>query len=363
MERKNPSILIVDDISQNIQLVASVLKSENYQISFALDSKSALIHLENKLFDLVLLDVMMPEVNGFDLCKIIKSNERMANTPVIFITAKTDITSVTKGFEVGGVDYITKPFNNAELLSRVQTHLRLKISEDNLREANKLKDSFLSIIAHDLKNPLSQILGFIELLLKNHLIYTPEKREYFLKVMQEAALHNKDLINNLLIWARTQTGQIVPKVSMFNIQEVVDEVIKVHQTQINKKNIIIFSSFSRPIWGEADKNMIATVLRNLLSNAIKFTPTDGMIRIEYEIIENKILIHVIDNGIGITEEKLPHIFNLKSEKTPEGIKTNTGLGLVLTKEFVTKNGGEIFVKSSKESGTTFSFTIPTPLLQ
>lgn len=156
---KKFSILIVDDVPKNIQMVANVLREEGYQMAFARSGDAALRHTETILFDLILLDIMMPEMNGYEVCEKLKQNPKTKEIPVIFLTAKTDTENVLKGFELGAVDYVTKPFNMSELLARVKTHLELREARQKLQELNATKDKFFSIIAHDLKNPFNALIS------------------------------------------------------------------------------------------------------------------------------------------------------------------------------------------------------------
>ena len=178
---KKYKILIVDDILQNIQVLGSTLARHKYQIAYAENGKKALSVVKFNKFDLILLDIMMPELDGFEVCKQIKSDETTKEIPIIFLTAKTDTESITKAFELGGQDYLTKPFNAQELLSRVKTHLILKIRKEEveqqkrelekmnkkLQATNAAKDKFFSIIAHDLKNPFGDLTSLSELLQNN----------------------------------------------------------------------------------------------------------------------------------------------------------------------------------------------------
>ena len=164
------NILIVDDIKSNIDLLVSMLKNE-YQFGLATNGLSALDYVDNNHVDLILLDIMMPEMDGFKVCEILKDKDETKDIPVIFITAKTDSDSIVQGFELGGVDFLKKPFNSKELLARVKTHIELKNVNEKLTEmniqlgqANSAKNRFFSIIAHDLKNPLNNLLGFSDIL-------------------------------------------------------------------------------------------------------------------------------------------------------------------------------------------------------
>ena len=173
IEDNIPLILIVDDIQKNLQLLANTLYDAGYEIAMAESGKEALEFLKDTLPDLILLDVMMPELSGFEVCKILKEDDRTKSVPVIFLTAKVETDSIIEGFELGAVDYVTKPFNSSELLSRVKTHVELKRSRDKLIEynielikLNKTKSEFLGIAVHDLKNPLQGVMSFSDLLLQ-----------------------------------------------------------------------------------------------------------------------------------------------------------------------------------------------------
>ena len=160
-ENKKSSILIVDDVAKNIQLVAKFLTQEGYTLHFAQNGVSAMELVDREDFDLILLDVMMPGMDGFTVCEKLKQNPLTASIPIVFLTAKADDEAITKGFELGGVDYITKPFNPAELIARVKTHIKLEQRKQRFQELNATKDTLLSVISHDLKTPFHQIIGIL----------------------------------------------------------------------------------------------------------------------------------------------------------------------------------------------------------
>lgn len=359
-----PTILIVDDIAQNIQIVANILKQEGYKIRFAKNGKSALEHAKNKPLDLILLDIMMPEMNGYEVCEKLKQQEATKEIPVIFLTALDEAVDIAKGFEVGGIDYITKPFNQLELLARVETHIKLKKKEIALSETNATKDKFLSIITHDLKNPFNTLLGFSKLLLKNHNKYDETKREHLIQLIYESSKRGNELLQNLIHWSHSQTGRLKFNPIVLNLQNIVDSVIYELKTTAEKKKIQITPKIDNCIYVIADEPSTKTILRNLLSNAIKFTHKKGEIEItSTQISQNQtkyIEIAVTDNGVGISATNQKKLFNLKEQHSTLGTEdeTGTGLGLILCQEFTKQNNGTIYVESAPEKGSRFAFTLP-----
>jgi len=199
-------VLIVDDVPKNIQLAGSILQKEGYHISFANNGETALNLTKTNDFDLILLDIMMPEMDGFEVCGQLKQKPETRDIPIIFLTAKTGTESTIKGFEIGAVDYVTKPFNEKELLARVRTHLELRDAQKNLREANATKDKFFSIIAHDLKNPFNALLGLSKLLLQNFDIFDDDKKNILSRVF--SSLPNRGINCWKICWTGQECRQV-----------------------------------------------------------------------------------------------------------------------------------------------------------
>ena len=208
-DTKESKILIVDDVPKNIQLAGSILQRQDYNIFFANNGETALNLAQTNAFDLILLDIMMPGMDGFEVCEQLKKDPNTREIPVIFLTAKTDTESTIKGFDIGAVDYVTKPFNEKELLARVRTHLELRAARESLREANVTKDKFFSIIAHDMKNPFNALLGLSKLLLNNFDVFDEDKKKYFIQNIYQSSDQGYKLLENLLDWSRMQTGKMV----------------------------------------------------------------------------------------------------------------------------------------------------------
>lgn len=358
--QKLSKILIVDDMPKNIQIVANILKNEGYQMTFARDGKTALEKIRQIDFDLVLLDIIMPEMDGFEVCNRLKQTQKTNELPIIFLTAKNDADSIVKGLESGAVDYINKPFNDAELKARVRTHLQLKQMREKLAEANATKDKFFSIIAHDLRNPFNHLLGFSELLIDQFDSLEPSKKKEFLENIHVSLQHVYRLLENLLSWSRVQLGTFEWTPEPIDLKRVVNDSILLLKAQAETKRIGLFSEIADPFVAFADLNMIETVVRNLITNAVKFTPENGKVWLEAASLENCIEISVKDTGIGIADDQIERLFKtgIKYTRTGTNNETGTGLGLILCKEFVEKNGGRIWVESSVGKGSCFRFSIP-----
>jgi len=234
-----------------------------------------------------------------------------------------------------------------------------------LEKANKTKDKFFSIIAHDLKSPFNSLLGFSDLLLKNHKIIDEKERETFIKIINESSLKTFKLLENLLTWARSQTGKIAFSKEIINVSDLITETVTLLEEPARKKEIKLVLDDEKDLLVNADKNMIDTVIRNLVSNAIKFTPKGGVIIVNSQTVtdENNQLfaeISVKDSGVGIPLEIQSKLFKITENVTTKGTEqeTGTGLGLILCKEFIEKHTGKIWVESEIDKGSKFSFRIP-----
>jgi PAS domain S-box-containing protein len=250
-----------------------------------------------------------------------------------------------------------------DITAQKEAEFEITASQQKLKDANKTKDKFFSIIAHDLKNPFNIILGFSDLLLQNHKEYDVETRESVIKTIYEISLKTFNLLENLLAWSRSKSGNIPYNPKNLDIKLIAIDSISLFKEAAEKKNIKISLNISEDYTIYADRDMIAAVIRNLVNNAIKFTPRNGKILVSASICSDNFLeISIKDSGIGIKKEKLEILFNIDRDWSTPGTEdeAGTGLGLFLCKEFVEKNGGKIWVKSEINSGTEFIFTIPIP---
>ncbi|MFP4544507.1 MAG: response regulator [Candidatus Kapaibacterium sp.] len=371
---KTPLILIVDDIPKNLQILSSILNSEGFQISFASNGSQALTVVETSMPDLILLDIMMPDMDGYEVCEKLQSNPDTRDIPVIFLTGKAESDDIIKGFKTGAVDFVTKPFNSIELISRVKTHVKLKLSNDAIKEynsrlletrdklqnANASKDKFFSIISHDLRGPFSGFIGLSELLADEIEILEPKEISNIAQSMNTAAKRLFNLLENLLEWSRTQMGRMEYYPMNIDIAEAADRAIQLMQNNIEDKKISVSSNVKKGLQVMADNNMLNTIFRNLLGNAIKFTPAGGEIEISAEMNGNTVHISVKDSGIGISENDIKKLFRIDQKFSTPGTNNEygTGLGLILCRELVEKQGGSISAVSEKGKGSAFTFTLP-----
>ncbi len=366
MEEKKGKILIVDDVAQNIQLIANFLK-EDYQLAFALSGKEAISQTLQNSFDLILLDIMMPEIDGFKVCEILKAEKKTREIPVIFLTARTDSLSIKKGFETGGVDYITKPFNASELKARVKTHLELKWTKEALEEknqalnqSNRVKDRFFSIIAHDLKSPLNTFVSITNLMKENYEDFSEEERIDFLQSISQHSQQLHKLLNNLLQWAMHQRGDLKVKPEELFLKSVLEENLHLYHQEILRKKLRVQMDIEPGLKTLGDSAMIHTIFRNLISNAVKFTPDRGQIIIQGRLQGEQAFIEIKDTGVGIRKERIPNLFRLDHVSSTKGTnyEEGTGLGLILCREFIKFHKGDIEVESGNNNGTNIRVTIP-----
>jgi len=367
---KKFKVLIVDDNPKNIQYIGNILQAADYSIGFATSGRQAIDILnKTKNYDILLLDINMPEMDGYETCIEIRKDERHKDLPVIFLTAYNESEEIVRGFSVGAHDYITKPFKPEELLARINTQLILKQKTEqvvnyalDLEKSNATKIKFISIIAHDLKNPLAGLITNFRLLTKNYDKYETENIKETIKIMFDATIQLNSLLENLLIWSKSQTDRIVFSANCVNLFTLVEKCINVINAHAKIKKINIQNNISENINVFADTYQLETIIRNLLSNAIKYTHENGEVTISAKNSNDQTTVVVTDSGIGMSKEIKSKIF--KSDATICSLpgtreEPGTGLGLLITKEFVSNHNGEIYCESEEGDGSKFIFTIGT----
>ena len=367
----NPSeykILIVDDVMSNVLLLKVLLTNEKFAIATASNGRQALEQVEKENPDLVLLDVMMPDMSGFEVAQHLKSNPNTADIPIIFLTALNSTADIVKGFQVGANDFISKPFNKEELIIRVTHQIslvaakRLILSKtEELQRTIAGRDKLYSVIAHDLRSPMGSIKMVLNMLILNLPSEKIGAEMYELLTMANQTTEDVfSLLDNLLKWTKSQIGKLNVVYQDVDLVGVTDGVIEIFSMVASLKKIRIHEMKPEKMMVNADIDMLKTVVRNLLSNAIKFSKENSEVLVKMEEVDGMAVVSVQDYGCGISEEgqkKLLHTdthFSTFGTNNEEG----SGLGLLLCKDFVVKNGGKLWFTSKEGEGSIFSFSIP-----
>lgn len=367
----NPSeykILIVDDVMSNVLLLKVLLTNEKFAIATASNGRQALEQVEKENPDLVLLDVMMPDMSGFEVAQHLKSNPNTADIPIIFLTALNSTADIVKGFQVGANDFISKPFNKEELIIRVTHQIslvaakRLILSKtEELQRTIAGRDKLYSVIAHDLRSPMGSIKMVLNMLILNLPSEKIGAEMYELLTMANQTTEDVfSLLDHLLKWTKSQIGKLNVVYQDVDLVEVTDGVIEIFSMVASLKKIRIHEMKPEKMMVNADIDMLKTVVRNLLSNAIKFSKENSEVLVKMEEVDGMAVVSVQDYGCGISEEgqkKLLHTdthFSTFGTNNEEG----SGLGLLLCKDFVVKNGGKLWFTSKEGEGSIFSFSIP-----
>lgn len=363
-------ILLVDDTPNNINVLRKLLGSEGYKIAIAPNGSKALELIPKIQPALILLDVMMPDINGYDVCRKIKQDPNTKDIPVIFISAKSDIEDTIEGFKIGAVDYIAKPFRHEEVLHRVKIQLQLRTSmleverqNKKLIELDKTKNRVMGTVAHDLRNPIGAITGYAELILDefNSIIkIEPEVVKDTLEKIRSISLQLNTLVNDLLDSSAIEHGSLTLNKSSFSVTSLIKERINICEYRLKSRNIKLLLDVVDDVTVTADSPRIAQVIDNIICNGIKFSPENSQINVKIIKHDKQIRISIKNQGQGIAEDKLESIFNPFSENSTalsSGDKS-TGLGLAIVKKIIEVHQGEIFVESKLGYGADFIICLP-----
>jgi len=383
-------ILIVDDNPKNLQVLGKFLQNDQYELEFAINGSAALEWLEIKPFDLILLDINMPGMDGFEVCKKIRSDHKMDKMPVIFLTAETFRESVLKGFEIGAQDYITKPFDSRELIMRVKTHLSIKNQMEQLEnlnqslevkvlertaelnkakekaeESDRLKSAFLINISHEIRTPLNGIFGFLQLLDKVDL--DEARKKDFSTMVHSSGQRLLNTINDIIELSTIEAEKSILSFSEVNIMEVMQFHYEFFMPQAEEKLLELI--IAEQITGtsaivQTDKLKLDRIITNLLKNAILFT-SQGTIEFGNYLDNDTIVFYVKDSGIGIPSNRIEAVFDrfVQADLSLSRGHEGAGIGLSIAKAYVEALKGNIWVQSVVDQGSTFFFSIPHRLLQ
>jgi two-component system sensor histidine kinase/response regulator len=373
-------ILIVDDNPQNLQVLGRLLQENKYEIEFATNGKAALDWLNTRPFDLILLDINMPGMSGFEVCTTVRLNPAFNKVPVIFLSAEADRESILKGFEIGAQDYITKPFDSRELLSRVRTHLALKESLENLADINELleekvaertlqlkeaneklgmanlrlididkaKADFLNLISHEIRTPLNGIMGPMELL--KGPVSAAELNE-LVKILDLSVMRLEKFAADALLITRLKTNPTGIKKTAIHLLKLINDVVEEEKENTRVKNLKVFvkeeETENKIISGETE--LIKKSLYNIINNSITYSPPGGTIEISVSFEKKVCSCEITDNGNGFDADFIEKGFKLFTTGS-QYHDSRTGIGLPVVKMIMEAHGGELIIGNRPGGG-------------
>lgn len=378
------TIMIVDDTPTNLQLLEELLHGQGYRVVAFPNGALALKAATKKPPDLILLDIMMPDMDGFEVCQQLKTDEKLRDIPVIFLSALNETLDKVKAFSLGGVDYMTKPFQEGEVLSRIKNHLNLRRQQllieaqkqqleqnyEQLRHVNQqliqaaqAKDDFLANMSHELRTPLNAILGLSEVLQEQ--VYGPltEKQTKSIRIIEESGRHLLALINDVLDVAKMEAGKFELDIAPVEVSQLCQSSLRLIKQAAHKKRIkVTFQLDEDVITIAGDERRLKQMLVNLFSNAVKFTATGGLVGLEVKGLTEEEQVHFIvwDTGIGINSTDMRRLFQPFSQIDSSLTRqhTGTGLGLVMVKHLAEMHGGDVSVTSDVGQGSRFTVSLP-----
>jgi signal transduction histidine kinase len=392
-QARNASVLIVDDTIYNIQLLSLMLIRQGYKVYQATSGLEALDKVNEQLPDIILLDIRMPDINGYEVCTRLKSNPITKDIPIIFISSIEEPSEKVEAFSVGGVDYISKPFQLIEVLARIETHLRLcslqkKLQEQNEqlqlsaevlsrslkheRELSQMKTDFISVVSHEFRTPLTTIQSASELL--EYYEWTKEEKVEQLHQIQSEVKHMTALMEDVLFLSRSNTNKAKINLTKFDLLSFISQFLRQMQRTFAQEytlnSSIYISSSNTSIENlhfqndlptlivKMDEKLLRQILTNLLTNAIKYSPQNKIVDFRLTVEQDQVVFVISDHGIGIPEEDLEHLFGAFHRGKNVGILPGTGLGLSIVKNCIDIHDGSISVESQLDIGTKFTVVLP-----
>ena len=396
-EENKGNILIVDDTPENLQVLSATLLDRGYKVRGVINGKMAIRAARAGSPELILLDIKMSEMDGYEVCRQLKTDPKTSEIPVIFISALDEVLDKVTAFQVGGVDFITKPFHVAEVLARIEHQLTIqrlkkqlldrntelqqeiierKKAEEAAAAASLAKSQFVANMSHELRTPLNAILGFTEVMSRDS--FLGDENLENLRIINRSGQHLLELINDVLDLSKIEAGIIALDERSFDLYQLLDTLEEMFQIKAETKNLQLkfFVQPNVPQYIKTDEKKLRVCLINLLGNAIKFTPDGGRIWLrvsveskqeiaESEIYPNStsgepflILFEVEDTGVGIAAAEIDTLFDaFVQTEAGRNAGDGTGLGLTITKKYVQIMGGDIGIKSVVGEGTSFKFNI------
>ena len=384
--RRMAKVLIVDDNMKNIQVLGSVLREAGYSVSFSTNGEDALRKMEGSEFDIILLDIMMPGIDGYETCRRIRELPSGKTVPVIFLTAKTDEESRVKGFSVGAQDYVSKPFSTPELLARVRTHVELKMARDEvihsnrqlqeeirlrdsvqrklersnekLKEADRIKNEFISILSHDMGTPITVIKGNLELIEQMFWDSLDENMKRILGNMKKSAEILDQLRMDTLDLSRMDVGTMKLKKEEVDMASLIEETVEEMRITASGKGQNISAELPDLPRVRVDRSKMKRAITNYLSNAVRYSGEGAGITVGASSSDDGVVVWVKDTGRGLPGNELEKVFE-RFYRTGERVEGSTGLGLAIVRGIVEAHGGKVWAESEGEGkGSTFFFSLP-----
>ncbi|MBF0526175.1 MAG: response regulator [Deltaproteobacteria bacterium] len=361
------SVLVVDDTETNVDILVDIL-GDDYEVRVAMDGPGALETVAMAPPDLILLDIMMPGMDGHEVCRKLKADNKTKNIPIIFVTALQGEEDEANGFALGAVDYITKPFRPATVTARVKTHLELKLSRQDLEKQNewlkehiRIKEEVERITHHDLKTPLSAMISVPGMIIKEQTNLTPEQIE-LLQMLEETGYRMLDMINSTLDLYKMETGQYQPQLGPVDLLKLVNEIRGETRELIQSKNLSVVSLVRgrSPLPADSfivqgEEMLLYSILANILKNAVEASPAGEKVRIAFDDRESQVM--AINNRGVVPEEVRERFFE---KYVTSGKPGGTGLGTYSARLMAAALGAEIRMESSEKSGTTLLIKFPRP---
>jgi signal transduction histidine kinase len=360
--REPPNILVVDDTPANLQLLSGMLRKGGCKVRPVASGQEALQAAQRIPPDLVLLDITMPGMDGYEVCHCLKEDPKLADIPVLFMSALSETADKVKAFAAGGVDYVIKPFELAEVNARVQTHLQsrrqkraLQESYERLKELEQLRDNLTHMIVHDMRSPLNAIRMSLELLGAKP---SPQDSEFseLLGIAESGAATLTEMVTQLLDISRLEASQMPLHKTECDLVKIAQSAIDSLLPAAGARQLPLFAP--APLTALCDGDILRRIMSNLLGNALKFTSEDGEIRTSVTCEKAGACVAVMDNGSGIPPEDHQKIFEKFGQAEGGKNKTGSGLGLTFCKLAIEAHGGRIGVESEVGMGSTFWFTLP-----
>lgn len=358
-------VFIVDDNPNNLSLLAGILRGAGYRVRMANAPGRALGMIQTLPPELIMMDVAMPEMDGYELCREVKARPETADVPVIFLSALSEPLDKVRAFEAGGVDYVTKPFDAAEILARLDCQLKLRriqreLAEKNreLAHLNELKNRFLGMAAHDLRSPLTVVLAFAELLESDSL---DDQQRQAIATIRRTGEFMLRLVNDLLDLSAIEAGQLRLDLSAVDVVALVETAVDLNRRLAVPKGISLeLRAAPEPLTAWADPARIQQVLNNLIGNALKFSKPGTTVEVEVARLEAEARVSVADEGPGIPAAELERLFEpfRRGAAKATGGEKSTGLGLAIVRRIIAAHGGRIWAESEPERGARFHFTVP-----